>query len=93
MDMIILDGAMMTDKKEAHGYLADMLRLPAYYGANLDALADCLSELNEQTCIILKNKDKLKENLGDYADMLLSMLHELSEEPYSFVLLVEGDDY
>jgi len=36
MKMIVLDGAKMTDKNEAHQYLKTTLSLPDYYGKNLD---------------------------------------------------------
>lgn len=40
-----LDACKMRGKKAAHTYLARMLSFPAYYGRNLDALYDCLTEL------------------------------------------------
>lgn len=42
---IILDAARITEPASAHAYLKEMLRLPDYYGNNLDALYDCLTEL------------------------------------------------
>lgn len=44
---IILDAARMTEPASAHAYLKEMLRLPDYYGNNLDALYDCLTELSD----------------------------------------------
>lgn len=45
--MIYLDGTYMCTKKEAHEYLQEQLHLPEYYGKNLDALHDCLTEMQE----------------------------------------------
>ena len=38
-----LDGNLI--KKEGHDYLKEALNLPDYYGKNLDALYDCLTEI------------------------------------------------
>lgn len=38
-----LDGNLI--KKDGHDYLKDALNLPDYYGKNLDALYDCLCEM------------------------------------------------
>lgn len=45
--MIILDASKMGQRKAAHEYLQEMLPLPGYYGRNLDALYDCLTEMEE----------------------------------------------
>lgn len=41
-----------TDYKEMiHSYIADSLGFPEYYGKNLDALYDCLTDIDEPTAI------------------------------------------
>lgn len=44
---VSLDVAEMTIKEEAHKYLSRMLQFPDYYGNNLDALYDCLTEAED----------------------------------------------
>ena len=51
MNIFILDGTRMLDRSEAHRYIARILRLPEYYGENLDALYDCLTEICESSII------------------------------------------
>ena len=41
---MILDGYLI--KERGHDYLAEELNLPDYYGKNLDALYDCLTEIS-----------------------------------------------
>lgn len=41
----ILDAACMQTRNEAQEYLKKVLELPEYYGKNLDALYDCVNEM------------------------------------------------
>ena len=50
--MIRLDAKKLQTKTDAHPYLKEMLSFPDYYGNNLDALFDCLTDLGPtQVCI------------------------------------------
>lgn len=40
-----LDGSRVRTVEDLHDALAEALPLPAYYGRNLDALAECLGDL------------------------------------------------
>lgn len=75
-----LDGRRMTDRGQAHDYLAEMLRFPGYYGRNLDALYDLLSETKEPLEITLTHCSELKEQLGNYGQMLLTTLQEAEND-------------
>ena len=67
MKSVILDAKKMVKKEKMHEYFAKKFDLPEYYGKNLDALFDCLCEINEPTLIKLKNEkfldDSAKESL------------------------------
>ena len=76
----------MTDLSEAHQYIARILRLPEYYGENLDALYDCLTEYNEDTMIIIMNSAAILENLGEYGESLLDTFRDASMEEAAFLL-------
>ncbi len=54
-----LDGILI--KKEGHNYLMEALALPDYYGKNLDALYDCLTEMECE--IELINADEVDEDI------------------------------
>lgn len=73
--MIVLDAANMTEKEATHAYLKKALALPDYYGSNLDALYDCLTEL-EDTEIQFVNLDAA----GGYFAKVLSVFQEAQEE-------------
>ena len=46
MKQITLDGNLLADATTLHDYLKEALDLPDYYGKNLDALHDCLTDLD-----------------------------------------------
>ena len=45
---IVLDAKRFKGRTRAHAYLKEALRLPDYYGKNLDALYDCLGDIGEE---------------------------------------------
>lgn len=47
MKQVILDGNILADATQVHDYLKEMLEFPEYYGKNLDALHDCLTDLED----------------------------------------------
>lgn len=85
---IDLDGREMTDRKRAHAYLASQLQFPQYYGRNLDALYDLLTECAEEMEIRLHNVEKMKEQLGIYGNKLLQTLLEAETDHESLTVTV-----
>ena len=61
MKNITLDCEKLFKRKEAHLYLAELFGFPEYYGKNLDALYDCLTELGECS-IALKGTEILDQD-------------------------------
>lgn len=74
--MIKLDGKKMTDRKAMHDYLKKALMLPEYYGANMDALNDCLGEMNIKDSVEIMNVDAMKEALGFYGEKLIQVFED-----------------
>ncbi len=73
---ITLDGRQMTNRETAHDHIKAQLSLPEYYGRNLDALYDLLTEWQEQTTIRLLDRGGLAQNLGVYAEALMQTLRD-----------------
>ena len=66
--------------EEVHEYLQDIFSFPTYYGANLDALYDCLTEIDEKTKIIISSAITEEENLGEYGDRLLEVFESAAQD-------------
>lgn len=74
MKTVILDCEKLLKKKQAHIYLAEVFDFPDYYGRNLDALFDCLTEMGECT-ILLKGEDAIRRT-DCYGTKILKVLEE-----------------
>ncbi len=85
MTIFILDGTKMNSKDSAYEHIKTTCLFPDYFGNNLDALADCLSEVSMDSVIILMNRDALLESLGDYGFRMLEVFREQGIGRYAFV--------
>ena len=70
----------MKDKKATHEYLKRKLKLPEYYGENLDALWDHLSTDDIEKNIVIINTECITKNMGFYGESLLHLLLEVCTE-------------
>ena len=80
MEIIILDGSRMTSRDRAYEYINKTMRFPEYAGKNLDALHDCLCELNGDVIIIIHNSEAMIKNLEKYAEKMLNVFRVSAEE-------------
>lgn len=51
MKKIVLDLSGAMTREDIHSRFAQRLSFPEWYGKNLDALYDCLTDIREDTCI------------------------------------------
>ncbi|MCM1179566.1 MAG: barstar family protein [Clostridium sp.] len=77
---IVLDFEGIKSREELHQYLKDALRLPDYYGNNLDALHDCMGEKKETFCISIYHFAELEKELGEYARRLIQVLTDMESK-------------
>ena len=76
MRKITLDIERMRSLPMLHKYLHTALALPDYYGANLDALYDCLTEIAEPTELVVPKKVADEAYLGWYGQQFLQLLED-----------------
>ena len=81
--VVLLNGRRMKSPARAHTYIKWKLGFPAYYGGNLDALHDCLTDVSRDTRLVLRHADALERQLGAYAQRLLDVFADSAQEnPY-----------
>lgn len=85
----VLDCKKLRTRVRGHKYLAKTLEFPDYYGNNLDALYDCLTELGQCT-VVLKNADILRDS-DCYGTKILRVIEDAANSNPN-ILLTESED-
>ena len=79
MDMTI-DGREIPSREALHARMKQELEFPDWYGGNLDAMVDCLTDLRQETSIRVTGFSGMREALGTYADRWLRALKGAAAE-------------
>lgn len=82
MNCCTIRGENMTTPAQAHAEIARALRLPEYYGGNLDALWDELCAIRAD--LVLESPAPMLNALGPYGCKLLQTLYEAAGENPDF---------
>ena len=73
---ITLNGSLLNDRESFHREIARARSFPAWYGRNLDALHDCLSDLVEDVSISIEGC----EDFSPYAHRVINVLRAAAAE-------------
>ncbi len=74
MILCMLDCSHISSREILHNTLSEILELPVWYGKNLDALYDCLTDISRETLLRISGMDALRASLGSYADGFLQVV-------------------
>ncbi len=80
MNRVQLSAAAWDTPEKAHAALADALAFPDYYGHNLDALHDCLTDLND-TQLVITDCAAASGQMEKWAGFLSVFFDSASENP------------
>ena len=87
----VIHGSQIADWDALYTKVANDLQFPEWFGYNLDALFDCLTELGESQITIYR-WERLAQTLGERAGKLRKVLIEAgTENPNLIVCLLEED--
>ena len=86
---IRLDGSRITNRKDMAVYMKEIFSFPETFGGNLDALHDCLSEVNVNTVIQLDEETLRTVCDEKYAwKVMRVLLDETEDNPHIRVKLL-----
>lgn len=85
--IIYLDARKLTNKADSHAYLKKCLDFPEYYGENLDALYDCLTDL-PPTEIFIQNV----KNAGNFYPVIKHVMQSAKKENHDLRILIADDE-
>ena len=89
METIRLDGARLCRREEALALLGQALALPEWWGGNLDALHDCLTEPDRPLRLELSGREAMEGT--QFGRRLLRVLEDAAAEN-PFLELAPGHD-
>lgn len=79
MQEVYINGSEFDTPEEVHEFLAEELDFPDYYGKNLSALYDVLTELSEDTRIVLNLSDVNEENMIEMLERMAEVLTDAAD--------------
>lgn len=80
----------VDDLSQAYDEIARALALPAWFGANLDALWDCLTDLTGATALLWRRWDALEDGSPHDAARLLELLGDRAAQAPDFAVVLGG---
>ena len=76
---VSIDATQLAAPADLHAFLKAELGFPDYYGANLAALADCLSDIDRPVCLVLEGQP-VNEAMRGYLERAATVMARCARE-------------
>ena len=88
---VVLTNEKIGSRESMASYMKEALQLPEYFGGNLDALSDLLSEVSEETVFEIEGSELAGMPGDGYAAKTLRVLAGACDEnPHIHLYLTDG---
>lgn len=87
--MIRLNFSGIKTRKELHRYLKEKLGFPDYYGENLDALYDLLTQIREKLAITIEGLSSCNERTQGYGNRVLRVMKDAERVTEGLTVMLE----
>ena len=87
MNAYLLNGKRMKTREEAYDHISQVMQFPEYFGRNLDALYDLLTE--READITLRNADDLLNALGAYGCDMIKCFFDAAQSNANLVFRIK----
>ena len=88
MKSVVIYGSDFENIKQVHEFLAEELDFPDYYGANLDALHDVLTEMDQPVRIEIHMEDMENPDLLQALERMTDVIADATGENEAIELTV-----
>ena len=79
-DAKVLDLSEVTSKSELHEKVKNFFGFPDYYGGNLDALYDCLTDISEETNVTIILPERWPKEKSKYIKNFIKVCGDAASE-------------
>ena len=93
MKEIIIDGEKIHTKEDLHDAFGKALDFPHWYGRNLDALHDCLTDIREDVMIRIVDCHALNEHLPLYGRVTVRVVRQACRDNPHLTCAVDFEDW
>lgn len=80
MQQVYLNGSEFESPQEVHEFLARELDFPEYYGGNLSALYDVLTDISDDTRIVVNLSGVEDDELLDTLERMVEVMTDAADE-------------